>query len=80
MQLRYRLDDEHSVLASGVITVERPASGPGFVPIVAAIGQALAEATAQLADVVLRTVSLHPAVTMSPAAGACMTAGIVGTR
>jgi ABC-type uncharacterized transport system auxiliary subunit len=55
VQLRYRLDDDRSVLASGVITVERPASGSGFVPIVAAIGQALEQATAQLADVVLRT-------------------------
>lgn len=53
VQLRYRLDDERSVLATGVITVERPASGVGFVPIVAAIGEALEDATAQLAAIVL---------------------------
>jgi ABC-type uncharacterized transport system auxiliary subunit len=63
VQLKYRLDDERSVLASGVITIVRPASGPGFVPVVAAIGEALEEATAQLADIVLRTVSQNPAVT-----------------
>ncbi len=58
VQLAYRLADERSVLASGVITVERPASGLGFVPVVAAIGEALDEATAQLAKVVHRTLSV----------------------
>lgn len=65
VELKYRLVDERSVLASGVITVERPASGPGFVPIVAAIGNALDEATSQLADVVRRTVSSHPGVSIN---------------
>jgi len=65
VELKYRLVDERSVLASGVISVERPASGPGFVPVVAAIGTALHEATAQLADVVLRTVSSYPGVSIN---------------
>lgn len=63
VQLKYRLDDDRSVLASGIITVERRAAGRGFVSIVAAIGAALEDATAQLSDVVLRTVSSHPGVT-----------------
>lgn len=65
VQLGYRLADERSVLASGVITVERQASEPGFVPIVAAIGKALDDATAQLADVVLHTVSSDRTVSVS---------------
>lgn len=63
VQLGYRLDDERSVLASGVITVERPAAGAGFVPVVAAIGSALEAASAQLAELVLRTVAATPGVT-----------------
>lgn len=62
VQLRYRLADERSVLAAGVITVERPAKGTGFVPIVAAIGAALEAASGQLADIVVRTLSRQPGV------------------
>ena len=50
VQLRYQLRDERVVLAHGVVTVERPASGPGIAAVVAAIGEAMDAATAEIAD------------------------------
>lgn len=53
VQLQYRLHDERLVLASGVITVEREATGTGIEPVVSAIGAAMEAATSELAkDVV----------------------------
>ena len=49
VQLGYRLHDERVVLASGVVTVERDASGASIEPVVAAIGAAMDAATAELA-------------------------------
>jgi ABC-type uncharacterized transport system auxiliary subunit len=52
-QLQYLLHDERLVLASGVVTVERDATGAGIEPVVAAIGAAMDAATSELAtDVV----------------------------
>lgn len=49
IQLGYQLHDERSVLASGVVTVERDASGEGIEPVIAAIGSAMDAATTELA-------------------------------
>lgn len=49
VQLGYALHDEHKVLASGVVTVQRDALGEGIEAVVAAIGAAMDEATAELA-------------------------------
>ena len=49
VQLGYRLHDERVILASGVVTVERDASGASIEPVVAAIGSAMDAATAELA-------------------------------
>jgi cholesterol transport system auxiliary component len=57
VQLHYRLEDDRRVVDSGVITVERPAAGADFSAVVAAIGAALDEATARVADAVVREVS-----------------------
>lgn len=55
VQIRYQLHDERSVLASGVVTVERDASSGAIEAVVAAIGAAMEAACAELAgDVVVR--------------------------
>lgn len=54
VQLHYRLEDARRVVDSGVITVERPTAGADFSAVVAAIGAALDEATARVADAVVR--------------------------
>lgn len=53
VQLGYRLHDERLVLASGVVTIERDASGNGIEPVVGAIGSAMDEATSELAKSVV---------------------------
>ena len=50
VQLHYELDDDHDVLASGVITVERPAASSDMTRVVPAIADALEAATSQVAD------------------------------
>ena len=52
VEIRYRLRDESSVLASGDVTVERDAAGTDFDGIVIAIGTAMDAATAQVATAV----------------------------
>ena len=52
--LHYRLHDERTVLDSGVVTVERDVAGGDFAAVVTAIGAALDEASARIADRVLR--------------------------
>jgi ABC-type uncharacterized transport system auxiliary subunit len=52
VQVGYRLHENQAVLASGVMTRERPATGEGPTPVVAAVGAALREATARIADVI----------------------------
>jgi len=47
--LRYQLHDERVVLDHGLVSVERAAAGPGIELVVAAIGDAMASATAELA-------------------------------
>jgi ABC-type uncharacterized transport system auxiliary subunit len=50
VQLRYEIDDDNSVVTEGVVTVERDARGSDISLVVAAIGDALAAATADVAD------------------------------
>lgn len=57
VELRYQLHDERTVLASGVVAVERDAGGREIERVVAAIGQAMAAATAEVADRVTRRVT-----------------------
>ncbi len=57
VQLRYRLRDEHSVIATDVITVVRASRGARLADVAAAIGEALDAATAQIAGRVLTTLS-----------------------
>ncbi|MBA3541855.1 MAG: membrane integrity-associated transporter subunit PqiC [Deltaproteobacteria bacterium] len=57
VQLRYKLAGSRAVLASGVISVERPASSARIEAIVEAIGAALTAASAELADVVEATLA-----------------------
>jgi len=49
VQLTYRLHDDQLVIARGTITAERPARGSGMDAVVAAIGAAMDEASAELA-------------------------------
>lgn len=49
IQLGYQLHDERSVLKSGIVTVERDATGAGIEPVVTAIGSAMDAATSELA-------------------------------
>ena len=53
VQLGYQLHDERSVLASGVVTVERDVLGEGIEPVVLAIGAAMEAATSELARTVV---------------------------
>lgn len=50
VQLRYRLRDERTVFASGVVTMEQPAPQDGFEGAVAAVGLAMNAATAKIAS------------------------------
>ena len=56
VELRYLLHDDRAVLASGDVAVERAARGRAIELVVAAIGDAMAAATAELADRVARRV------------------------
>jgi ABC-type uncharacterized transport system auxiliary subunit len=49
IQLGYQVHDERSVLKSGIVTVERDATGASIEPVVAAIGSAMDAATSELA-------------------------------
>lgn len=53
VQLGYQLHDERSVLASGVVTMERDVVGEGIEPVVLAIGAAMEAATSVLAKTVV---------------------------
>lgn len=50
VQLHYQLDDDRDVLASDVVTVERPAASGDMAQVVPAIADALEAATSQVAD------------------------------
>lgn len=50
VRLRYELHDDRRVVARGVVTIERDATGPSIDAVVPAIGSALDAATAELAD------------------------------
>jgi ABC-type uncharacterized transport system auxiliary subunit len=53
VQITYRLHDDRTVLATGIITVERNAGGEGgTAAVVSAIGVALNEATERLSNVI----------------------------
>jgi cholesterol transport system auxiliary component len=54
--LRYQLHDERAVLASGDVVIERAARGPEIELVVAAIGDAMAASTAELAERVARRI------------------------
>ncbi len=54
VELRYQLSDDATVLASGAVTVERPARGGRIEDVVAAISEAMTAATAQVAERVAR--------------------------
>jgi len=55
VQLGYQLHDDRTVLASGVVTIEREAASPAIESVVTAIGDAMNAATSKLAqDVVAR--------------------------
>jgi cholesterol transport system auxiliary component len=55
VQLGYHLHDDRAVLASGVVTTEREAASPAIESVVSAIGDAMNDATSQVAqDVVAR--------------------------
>jgi ABC-type uncharacterized transport system auxiliary subunit len=60
VQLHYQLHDERVVLSRGVVTVDRPASGPEIERVVTAIGQAMDAATAELADRVVARLAPAP--------------------
>jgi ABC-type uncharacterized transport system auxiliary subunit len=60
VQLRYRLRDDRTVIATETITVVRKARSAELVDVVAALGQALDDATARLADHVLETSVAYP--------------------
>lgn len=49
VQIRYQLQDDRSVLATGIVTVQRDSQGDGVQPVVIAIGQAMIGATTELA-------------------------------
>lgn len=49
VQLTYQLHDDQVVIARGTVTAERPARGSGMDAVVAAIGAAMDEASAELA-------------------------------
>lgn len=55
VQLRYRLRDENTVIASDVVTVVRASRSATLADIAVAIGAALDAATAQIAERVLAT-------------------------
>lgn len=69
VQLRYRLHDDQVVIARGTVTAERPARGPGMESVVAAIGAAMEEASAELAGRVVPRLRA-PAEPTEPPAGA----------
>jgi cholesterol transport system auxiliary component len=52
VELRYELEDSSSVIATGVVSVERPAADARIESVVAAIGDALSAASSQLANTV----------------------------
>jgi ABC-type uncharacterized transport system auxiliary subunit len=52
VQLRYQLDDDNRVLATDVVTVERPAANATISTVVTAIGDALDAASAEVAAAV----------------------------
>ncbi len=56
VELRYQVRDDHRVLARGSVAIERDA-GPGIESVVAAIGQALDAAAAEVAGRVATTVA-----------------------
>jgi cholesterol transport system auxiliary component len=60
VQLRYRLRDDYTVIASGTITVVRKARSAELSDVVAAIGSALDEASGRIADRVLDAAVAHP--------------------
>jgi len=53
VQLGYQLHDERSVLASGVVTLERDVVGEGIEPVILAIGSAMEASTSELAKTVV---------------------------
>lgn len=59
VRLAYRLQDEEAVLASGVVMIDRPVTGQGVPAAVAAIGEAMHAATAEVAVRVARVVCAH---------------------
>jgi uncharacterized lipoprotein YmbA len=61
VELRYQLHDERAVLESGGIAVERPARGPEIEVIVAAIGDAMSAATAEVAARIARRLGAQEA-------------------
>lgn len=60
VQLHYQLRDDRKVVATGLVTVERPASVVRFDAVVDAIATALDEATARVADEVLPKLEAAP--------------------
>lgn len=54
VELRYRLQDDKTVIATDVVTIDRAAQGRDFSAIVVAIGVALDEAAARVADATVR--------------------------
>ncbi|MBX3158501.1 MAG: membrane integrity-associated transporter subunit PqiC [Deltaproteobacteria bacterium] len=58
VELRYRLQDDKTVIATDVVTIDRPATGPAhgrdFSAIVVAIGAALDEAAERVADAIVQ--------------------------
>jgi ABC-type uncharacterized transport system auxiliary subunit len=77
VQLTYRLHDDQVVIARGTVTAERPARGSGMAAVVAAIGAAMDEVSAELAGrVVPRLRAPAPPAPAEPApAGAPPAAG-----
>lgn len=58
VRLRYQLAGDRTVLDSGVVTIERPASGPQIERVVIAIGNAMEAATSEVANRVANTMSV----------------------
>jgi hypothetical protein len=50
VQISFSLHDEHQVLASGVVTVEKDASASDISAVVVAIGDALEAAAREVAE------------------------------
>jgi ABC-type uncharacterized transport system auxiliary subunit len=60
VQIRFEVHDERNVVATDIVTVERKARSAQLADIVSAIGTALDEATAEVAERIVTVAVAHP--------------------